>query len=113
MKKNYYFLLGVASDATDDEIKTAFRRRAQELHPDHSGLASEPFLEIQEAYRVLSDPKTRLRYDQQRARPPSQPHFKKTASEPLVPEPITPAAEPLIPTHQIPGPGHVWILFRF
>ena len=63
MWKNYYVILGVASDASGDDIKSAFRRRAMELHPDTSGLESGPFLELQEAYGVLSDPWRRRHYD--------------------------------------------------
>ena len=63
MRKNYYLILGITSDADLDEIKAAFRRRAMELHPDHSGLESGPFLEVQEAYGVLSDPARRRDYD--------------------------------------------------
>jgi molecular chaperone DnaJ len=65
MRKNYYVILGIASDASLDEVKAAFRRRALELHPDRSGLESGPFLEVQEAYGVLSDPARRLDYDRQ------------------------------------------------
>ena len=63
MPKNYYVILGVASNASGDDIKSAFRRRAMELHPDQSGLESGPFLELQEAYGVLSDPQRRRNYD--------------------------------------------------
>lgn len=63
MSRNYYVILGVASNASLEEIKSAFRRRARELHPDTSGLESGPFLEVQEAYGVLSDPERRRRYD--------------------------------------------------
>ena len=63
MQKNYYLILGITLDADLDEIKAAFRRRAMELHPDHSGLESGPFLELQEAYGVLSDPVRRRDYD--------------------------------------------------
>jgi len=63
MSKNYYVVLGVASDASGDDIKSAFRRRAMELHPDTSGLESGPFLELQEAYGVLSNPQRRRHYD--------------------------------------------------
>ena len=63
MLKDYYVILGVASDASGADIKSAFRRRAMELHPDTSGLESGPFLELQEAYGVLSDPRRRQHYD--------------------------------------------------
>ena len=63
MRKDYYVILGIASDASLEEVKSAFRRRAMELHPDISGLESGPFLEVQEAYGVLSDPERRQRYD--------------------------------------------------
>lgn len=65
MQKNYYLILGITSDANLAEIKAAFRRRAMELHPDHSGLESGPFLEALEAYGVLSDPVRRRDYDSQ------------------------------------------------
>src|SRR5689334_9339139 len=63
MQKNYYVILGIASDASLAEVKSAFRRRAMELHPDTSGSESGPFLELQEAYGVLSDPERRRCYD--------------------------------------------------
>ncbi len=63
MAKNYYLILGITADATKEDIKAAFRRRAMELHPDRSGLGSGPFQEAQEAYSVLADPDRRRRYD--------------------------------------------------
>jgi len=65
MAKNYYLILGIASNASHEAIKAAFRQRALELHPDTSGMESGPFLEVQEAYGVLSDPERRCRYDEQ------------------------------------------------
>ena len=53
MSANHYVILGVPFDASGDDIKAAFRRRALELHPDTSGMESGPFLELQEAYGVL------------------------------------------------------------
>jgi DnaJ-class molecular chaperone len=64
MPGNYYVILGVATNATPEEIKSAFRRRAMELHPDRSGIESGPFIEVQEAYGVLSDPERRRHYDE-------------------------------------------------
>lgn len=88
MAKNYYLILGVGSDATLDEIKAAFRRRALELHPDRSGLESEPFIELQEAYGVLSDPERRQRYDRQVAGQRTRRRPWGPAAEPLVRRPV-------------------------
>ena len=84
MAKNYYLILGLAADASREDIKAAFRRRALELHPDRSGLGSGPFQEVQEAYRVLGDPERRRRYD--RTHPPRAPRGFRSgpAPEPLV-----------------------------
>lgn len=84
MEKNYYLILGVSSTASLEEIKSAFRRRAMELHPDHSGRESEPFLEIQEAYGVLSDPERRRSYDRQSQVIPVRRAPRGPAAEPLV-----------------------------
>lgn len=64
-ERDYYELLGVARDASDEEIKRAFRRLARELHPDVSTEpdAHERFKEIAEAYEVLSDRERRATYD--------------------------------------------------
>ncbi|HEX5456139.1 MAG TPA: molecular chaperone DnaJ [Candidatus Saccharimonadales bacterium] len=63
-KRDYYEVLGVAKNASDDEIKKAFRRKAVEYHPDKQGGDEEKFKEINEAYEVLKDSKKRQRYDQ-------------------------------------------------
>ena len=63
--RDYYELLGVARDASEGEIKRAFRRLARELHPDVSDApdAEERFREVVEAYEVLSKHETRDLYD--------------------------------------------------
>ncbi|MGR0320402.1 molecular chaperone DnaJ [Agromyces sp. ZXT2-3] len=62
---DHYEVLGVARDASPDEIKKAYRRLARELHPDVNpgAEASERFKEVTHAYDVLSDPKQRQQYD--------------------------------------------------
>lgn len=66
--KDLYALLGVSRSATADELKSAFRNKAKEFHPDvHVGdkkAAEEKFKEIGEAYQILSDPQKRSIYDQ-------------------------------------------------
>src|SRR5579863_3124180 len=61
--KNYYDILGVSKTATEDEIKTAFRKLAQKYHPDKKGGDEAKFKEVSEAYAVLSDKKKRAEYD--------------------------------------------------
>ena len=65
MAKDLYEILGVSRNATDDEIKKAFRKQARKLHPDvnKSPNAEEEFKELNEAYDVLSDPNKRAYYD--------------------------------------------------
>ena len=65
MRKNYYLILRLAPEATMEQIRSAFRRRAIELHPDLSGVESDQFIELQEAYDVLSDPTRRAIYDRE------------------------------------------------
>jgi len=79
--KDYYAILGVRRDASQDEIKRAYRRLAREYHPDVNGdpVAQERFKEINAAYEVLSDPKKR--------------------------EIVDLGGDPLAPTGGGPGPG--------
>ncbi|HMA60281.1 MAG TPA: DnaJ domain-containing protein, partial [Halanaerobiales bacterium] len=66
-KKDYYDILGVDKDASQKEIKKAYRKLAKKYHPDMNDgdeQASEKFKEISEAYEILSDPDKRKRYDQ-------------------------------------------------
>lgn len=62
MAKNYYDILGVDKKASKDEVKKAFRKLAQQHHPDKGGDEAR-FKEITEAYSVLSDDKKRREYD--------------------------------------------------
>lgn len=75
MTKDYYDLLGIHRNATDAEIKRAYRRLAHQYHPDKNPgdkSAEEKFKEINEAYEVLSDPEKRAYYDQYGVAPGSQ-----------------------------------------
>ena len=63
-KRDYYEVLGVGKDASDDEIKKAFRRAAVQYHPDKEGGDEAKFKEVNEAYEVLKDSSKRQRYDQ-------------------------------------------------
>ena len=65
--KDYYQILGVLRNASDEDIKKAFRRQAMQHHPDRGGDQNR-FQEINEAYAVLSDPERRAEYDNPRAR---------------------------------------------
>lgn len=64
MSKDYYNILGVGKDASDDEIKKAYRKLAHKYHPDKSGGDEARFKEVNEAYQVLSDKEKRSQYDQ-------------------------------------------------
>jgi molecular chaperone DnaJ len=95
MRKNYYLILRLAPEATMEQIRSAYRRRALELHPDLTGIESDQFLELQEAYDVLSDPARRAIYDREveeipirrigAARPTETVIARRRQAEPLTP----------------------------
>src|SRR5213076_1874852 len=65
--RDYYETLGVSKTASEEEIRSAFRKLARKYHPDvakDKKTAEEKFKEINEAYEVLSDPEKRKKYDQ-------------------------------------------------
>jgi len=64
MTKDYYKILEVSKDATQDEIKKAYRRLAHKYHPDKENGDEEKFKKINEAYQVLKDTEKRKKYDQ-------------------------------------------------
>lgn len=63
MAKDYYAILGVGRDASEADIKKAFRKLAHQHHPDKAGGDTEKFKEINQAYQVLSDKEKRAQYD--------------------------------------------------
>ena len=65
-KRDYYEILGLVRTATDQDLKSAYRRLAHQYHPDKTfgdAESEEKFKEAAEAYAVLSDPEQRQRYD--------------------------------------------------
>jgi molecular chaperone DnaJ len=96
MAANHYIILGITPGATQEQIKSAYRQKAKQLHPDYYGEDSSPFRAVQEAYEVLSDPQRRQVYDDELARqtcvprPPGQVRWgaadpRECPVEPLIP----------------------------
>ncbi len=73
--KNYYDILGVSAEASDEEIKNAYRKLAKKFHPDINGgdtFFKHHFQQIQEAYDTLSNPLKRQQYNFQNQAPKAQ-----------------------------------------
>ena len=67
MKKDFYEILGISKNASEAEIKKAYRKKAIEFHPDKNpgdAVAEENFKKAAEAYEILSDPSKKAKYDQ-------------------------------------------------
>ena len=95
MTQNYYIILGISKNSSQEDIRAAYRRLAKEYHPDHYGKDQTPFQTLQEAYAILSNPKSRKSYDhslqpKSRVRNPvrhaSKEQFADINIEPLIPE---------------------------
>lgn len=89
MAKSFFAILEVTSNATPDEIHSAYRRLAKEYHPDLYEGGGEPFRQIQEAYAILGDPVKRRAYERTLSnvrvrRPPAI--RSNPEPEPLIPE---------------------------
>ena len=89
MAKSYFAILGVATGASSDEIKAAYRRLAKEFHPDRQEGDGSAFRQIQEAYSVLGDNRRRDEYLRALAKPARREQAGApagSAPEPLIPE---------------------------
>ena len=78
MGKDYHDILNVSKDASDEEIKKAYRRLALQYHPDRNPdnkEAEETFKAINEAYEILGDPDKRMRYERYGSVDDSGPFF--------------------------------------
>lgn len=97
--RTHYEVLGVAKDASDNEIKAAWRAGVKASHPDRhpdDPTAGDRFKEIQAAYETLSDPEKRNNYDIDQ-RPPLDPDLGWVWEPPPPPPPATPPSETRAP----------------
>lgn len=98
MGKSYFAILGITSDATQEEVRSAFRRLAKEFHPDHYYGGSSVFREIQEAYSVLGDTQRRLQYENS---------LKQASAGTPKRRRVQPGPEPLIPENRSMDIGEI------
>lgn len=83
MVRNHYLLLGIPPDASQKQIKAAYRNLAKRFHPDRnkgSDTAAELFRQVNSAYRILSNPKLRTLYDEKVASRQSLERTDKTSA---------------------------------
>ena len=81
--KDYYAVLGLRQDATSDDIKKAYKKLALKVHPDknkNKAKAEEQFKKIGEAYKILSNPQTKLMFDRELAAADMKSKVEKAAS---------------------------------
>jgi hypothetical protein len=96
---NRYDILGVKPDATDDEIKKAYRKLASKTHPDIGGAVMAPlFMSVQNAYETLSDPVKRAAHDRELEGPASTPPAADPSPQTFRASPPAPAPAPVPPT---------------
>jgi curved DNA-binding protein CbpA len=88
---NYYVVLGVAREASDEAIRQAFRALARRYHPDAgTGSSVERFRQVVDAYETLSDPARRRAYDHSLAGSRLRPMSPQRVSVRFAPEPLIP-----------------------
>ncbi len=111
MAGRFYTALGLTPKATQEEVRTAYRRLVKKYHPDQSSdkTSTEMFLKVQEAYEVLSDPARRAEYDRlqaiqeqlrkQKAAPQTPPNARSRTTSSARPQPPKPqSTQPKTPT---------------
>ena|SRR5687768_3898059 len=91
--RNHYQVLGIDTNASEDEIRTAYKKLARTYHPDlnpkRPRSAHDRFRQLQEAYDVLSDPISRQQYDQSLGLCPIDPQTNQAENTEITSEPWT------------------------
>ena len=109
-KRDYYETLGVAKNASDEDIKKSYRKLAMKYHPDRNqGAAAkgseEKFKEAKEAYEMLSDVNKRAAYDDYGHAGPEPPHKRRFARRPQIRRPVVDHQYGWPPGDGAPGAG--------